>query len=85
MRARLASTVFGLMNNAAATSRFVMPEAASSATLSSEESGNAETSEAAEPLTKTDFGDRIYAAFQEAGTLKFEIEQTGAASSVRAA
>ena len=36
MRARLASTVFGLMNNAAATSRFVMPEAASSATLSSE-------------------------------------------------
>lgn len=53
----------------------------SSGSSSSEESGSTETSEAAEPLTKTDFGDRIYAAFQEAGTLKFEIEQTGAASS----
>ena len=32
MRARLASTVLGLMNSAAAVSRLVIPEAASSAT-----------------------------------------------------
>jgi hypothetical protein len=36
MRERLASTVFGLMNNAAAISRFVIPVAASSATRRSE-------------------------------------------------
>src|ERR1700750_1010715 len=36
MRARLASTVFGLMNNAAATSRLVIPVAANSATRCSD-------------------------------------------------
>lgn len=52
----------------------------SSASSSSEESaGSEETEAAAEPLTKADFGDRIYAAFQEAGTLSFTLEQGGAA------
>ena len=36
MRARFVSTVFGLMNSAAATSRVVMPDAASSATRCSD-------------------------------------------------
>lgn len=44
---------------------------------SQESPGSEET--AAEPLTKADFGDRIYAAFQEAGTLSFTLEQGGAA------
>ena len=59
-------------------------DSSSSGSSSSEESAGTESTEstvAAEPLTKADFGDRIYAAFQEAGTLKFEIEQSGAASS----
>ncbi|SDS59654.1 Protein of unknown function [Nocardioides scoriae] len=34
-----------------------------------------------EELTKADFGDRIYAAFQDAGTLKFTITTSGAGSS----
>ena len=40
MRAKLASTVFGLMNTSAPISRLVMPDAASSATRSSEAVSN---------------------------------------------
>ncbi|ROR89578.1 DUF7537 family lipoprotein [Nocardioides aurantiacus] len=53
----------------------------SGSSSSAEDSGSGESAEAAEPLTKGDFGDRIYAAFKDAGTLKFEITQTGTASS----
>lgn len=53
----------------------------SSSSSGSEDSGSAEGAEAAAPLTKGDFGDRIYAAFKDAGTLSFEITQTGTASS----
>ena len=46
---------------------------------SGEDSGDAAGSGA--ELTKADFGDRVYAAFQDAGTLAFTITTTGAGSS----
>lgn len=53
----------------------------SGSTEESEGSGSGSGSEqAAEPLTKADFGDRIYAAFKEAGTLSFTLEQGGSST-----
>lgn len=55
----------------------------SSSSGSSEESGDSGSEQAAEPLTKADFGDRIYAAFKDAGTLKFTLDQSGSGASIK--
>ena len=55
-------------------------DSGSSGSGSSEGSEDSGSEQAAEPLTKSDFGDRIYAAFKDAGTLSFTLEQGGAST-----